>query len=348
MAPRTLRRGPDYTLDVKTRVPTGSVQRTQQPNLTPASDPSSPLAEGLGFFAGLARIGYSLKDFFNQNNQRNADRGWGDMLPEVQKTYNTADTRSVDQLDQFQEEAFKTYEDHINGLDENQKTKDKILKSLTDYSKAKMEQLYGKGLSEDWTANRTNMETRIQTHIKNEDFGAIKSLLIDASLGEDAWLDVDTAIAREIKAADEVYYETAKNDLLELGYKEGYDTITAVVEDEDGNPILNSDGNVSPINYPDLTGADRAALEKMITQAGTLEEQRKSVATYEATNIALNSLFSEEVSVSDLYRNGVEGLDATEIANIINTYEGQQVLTAARKDKSAADLVWGKINTGKY
>ncbi len=340
MAPRTLRRGPDYTLDVKTRVPTGSVQRTQQVNRTPASDPYSPLAEGLGFFAGLAKIGYSLKDFFNQNNQRNADRGWGDMLPEVQKTYNLADTRSVDQLKAFNEEALKTYQDHINGLDENQKTKDKMLKSLSDYSSRKMEQLYGTGLAEDKVANITNTETKIQAFIKEEDFGAIKALLIDASLGEDAWLDVDTAIAREIKAIDEVYYETAKNDLAELGYKEAYDIITAQGEDGEGNPYY--------INYPDLTGAERSILEKTITQEGTLEEQRKSVATYEATNIALNSLFSEEVSVSDLYRNGVEGLDATEIANIINTYEGQQVLTAARKDKTAADLVWGKINTGKY
>jgi hypothetical protein len=335
MAPRVLRRGPQYTLDVKTRVPTGQIQRTKTPDLI--SSPDTRLSEVFGYLGqGLKVLGYSLKDFFNQNNQRNADTGWGDMLPEVQDTYNLMDTKSVDQLKELNLQALSRYEDHINTLDYNDKVKDKMKSDLSDYSARKMEQLYGTGLAEDRIANARNLDAKILIAVKNEDSGAAFKAIGDASIGEDAWLDPETAKLMSEKVISDVYYETTKNDLAELPYRKAFDIITAQAEDEEGN--------LSYVNYSDLTGADRTTLIKTITQAGTLEEQRKSIAKFDAESEALNSLYSNEISITDFMKTDYENLNTTDKIGLVNAYESQQRVEVARLDSIASEPIWRDIN----
>ena len=343
MAPRVLKRGPDYTLDVKTRVPTGSIQRTQQPNLTPA--PDTGLSETFDFLGGLARIGYSLKGFFNQNNQRNADKNWNDMLPSVQETYNFMDTQDIDNLPNLNTEALKKYQDHINNLDYNKKTKDKMLNSLSDYSARKMEQIYSKGLSENEVANITNLNIQTAALVKEEDINGALRLINNATFNEDAWLNEQVAQSMRTKVISTGNFEISKNDMLELDYTSAYDILTNQAEDENGD--LYYPHNPQYPELSELTVGERVTLEKTIAQAATFEEKRKSIAEYEASNAALNSLFSDEISVADFMSSENPDLDTVKKIDIVNVYEAQQRLEVVRLDSIVAEPLRKGINDGK-
>lgn len=344
MSPRVLKRGPNYTLDVKTRVPTGQLSKTQQSNLTPAPDTS--LTETFGFLGGLAELGYSLTGFFNQNNQRNADRNWNDILPNVQEDWNFLDTKNVDKMPELNKELLSKYQDSINSLDENQKVKDKMFTSLSDYSARKMEQLYGRGIAEDKTANIANLQVQLNSLIKNENLGGAIKIINDAASGEDAWLDETIANTLFLQTEKGVLFEVAKNDLAVMDYKTAYDTLQQTAVDEEGNLLKNENGDLVYLFKPGLSGEDRTILEQTITQAGTLEEKRASIAKTEASNEALNSLFNDEISIADFMKTNFDNLDTIDKTNLVNTYEGQQALVVKRLDSVAAEPLRKGINDG--
>ena len=341
--PRTLQRGPDYTLDVKTRVPTGQVDRTDQPDLIPYQDKGLSeglglIGGGLGLLGGLAKIGYNINDFFNQNNQKNADKGWDDLVPTVQADYNLMPTKDLAELPELNTQTIKKYTEHINGLDYNQETKDKIISSLSDYAQREMEQIYSTGLAEDKVANINNLSATIETRLQDEDIGGAKRAIIEASEGEDAWLDQESADIMILQSERKHVFTVAKNDLAEMDYRTAYDHITAQILDENGEPTY--------ANMTDLTEEDRTILEKNIVQQGNYEEQRKSLITQDAMNTSLDSLYNNELTIADFFKGDIEGLDMTTKTQVVNTYEGQMASNAAKLSDAAAIPIWKRINDG--
>ncbi|MDA3886153.1 MAG: hypothetical protein PF638_11225 [Candidatus Delongbacteria bacterium] len=337
MAPRRLDKAPGYELNVKERVSIGQVERTKELDKTPA--PDTTLAEGFSLLGGLAKIGYSIGDFFNQNNQRNSDKDWNEIASYVQEDVNVVSTKDIDKLPELGREITQKYIDKINASDRNQRTKDKTISRLNEYMNSQMESNFGVALSEDKIANITNLDARVLEFVKDENkTGAIQAIS-DAAYSEDAWLDKETADIKMDKVSSDVYYETAKNDLATMDYQSAYGVITDQTVAEDGTAYYT--------NYPDLSTDERTSMEQSIVQMGTLEAQNKQKLETEALNTAINDLSSGKISISDFNKTDSYGLDPMAKIQATQTFHADQQSERVRLNYSSQEALVQAINTGR-